>query len=983
MKGTACILLATVRSFVLSLLLFSIAHALDPHKAISQYGHDVWEMEDGLPQNYVNAIVQARNGYLWLGTQDGIVRFDGIRFSPTKNGESTLLKSNVVISLLEDRRGNLWVATDGFGLYRVRNGKIFHYGKEEGFPFSSVWSLCEDSKDNIWIGTDGGGLIRFRDGKFNSFTKNEGLLSNSVWAIYEDRDGSLWIGTDNGLNRFHNGALTAITKKDGLSGNFVYPVLRDKNGILWIGTDGGLNSLQSGQIKTYSEKDGLPHDSIWCLLDDKEGNLWIGSRNGLTRYRDGKFSSYTIKDGLSNDAVWSLCEDREGNLWVGTRGGLNRFRDGRFTTFTSKEGLPGDVASSIFQDNEGALWFGTDGNGLARFRDGNFQTYNTSNGLSNNSIFAIREDQNKDLWIGTNRGANKLSKGKWSAILTESIVWSIAVDRSNHIWMGTREGLVECHEGKLTTYTTANGLTSNEVWEVLSGRNGLLWIGTYNGLNYYKDGKFFPLNSFSKFAIVSLFEDGEGSLWIGTNGDGLYRYKDQKFSRISTKDGLLDNFVFETLEDDLGNFWFASSKGIFILPKKHVDQVANGKRVPLTPISFGRADGLKSRVCNDGSYSAWKAKDGRLWFSMMKGVTVVDPRTMKGNSLPPPVVIEQITVNGSSVLNELETMQFTDFPPGSAKFEFQYTGLSFVSPEEVRFKYKLEGFEEDWVEAQNRRTAYYTNIPPGNYTFRVTAENKDGVWNPQGASFSFNIRPRFYQTSLFYAVGIVLVALTGFAGYRLRVKQMRSREKELLHLVEQRTQELEHTNEMLRQMSYLDALTGAYNRRRFNEVLDVEWRRAYRTRSHFSIIMIDIDLFKEFNDAYGHQTGDTCLKQVAASLSSQLRRAGDFIARFGGEEFVIILPGADSPTAIAVGERLRLTVELLGIPHSTSTVKNVVTISLGVATARVDQAGSPEQLIESADRALYRAKDQGRNRVVSEVIELHERDILREILEKP
>jgi diguanylate cyclase (GGDEF)-like protein len=957
--------------------------ALNPHKAISQYGHDVWEVEDGLPQNYVNAIVQARNGYLWLGTQDGIVRFDGIRFSPTKNGESTLLKSNVVISLLEDRRGNLWVATDGSGLYRVRNGKIFHYGKNEGFPFASVWSLCEDRNGNVWIGTDGGGLIRFQNGKFNAFTKNEGLLSNSVWAIYEDVDGSLWIGTDNGLNRFENGTLSAITTKDGLSGNFVYPLLRDKKGILWIGTDGGLNSLHNGEITSYSGSNGLPSDSIWALLEDHEGNLWIGSRNGLTRFYDGKFSSYTVKDGLSNDAVWSLCEDREGNLWVGTRGGLNRFRDGSFMTFTSKEGLPGDVASSIFQSSDGTFWFGTDGNGLASFRDGNFTIYNTSNGLSNNSIFSIREDHNQNIWIGTNRGANQLSNGKWTKLLTESIVWSIAVDRSNHIWMGTRNGLVESHDGKLTTYTTANGLSSNEIWEVYTDRNDVLWIGTYNGLNYLKNGKFLPLSSFSRFAVTSLFQDVQGSLWIGTNGDGLYRYQNQKFSHISTKDGLLDDFVFETLEDDLGNFWISSSKGIFLLPKKDLDQLADGKHLRLIPVTFGRADGLKSRVCNDGSYSAWKAKDGRLWFSMMKGITVVDPRTMKHNLLPPPVVIEQVTVNGKPISNELESLQFKEFPPGSEKFEFQYSGLSLTAPEEVKFRYKLEGFEDDWIDAGSRRTAYYTNILPGSYTFRVTAVNNDGVWNSQGAIYSFEVRPRFFQTPVFYALGIVMVALTGFAGYRFRVKQMRSREADLLHLVEDRTRELERTNAMLRQMSYLDALTGTNNRRRFNEVLDTEWRRAYRTRSYFSIIMIDIDLFKAFNDAYGHQAGDNCLKQVASALTSQLRRAGDFISRYGGEEFVIVLPSADATTAVAVAERLRTTVESLGIPHSTSAVKNIVTISLGVATALLERTGAPDQLIEAADRALYRAKAQGRNRMVSESIELLERDILKEILEKP
>ncbi len=264
------------------ILLFLLAclspvYSLDPRKATTQYGHDIWEMEDGLPQGYVNAIIQSRKGYLWLGTQNGIVRFDGVRFSPTKNGDALLLKSSVVVALLEDRSGNLWVATDGTGLFRVKDGNVTHYGQKEGFPFPSVWALCEDNGGNIWIGTDRGGLIRFQKGKFTAYTKKDGLLSDSIFAIYLDRDGSLWIGTDNGLNHYQDGHLTAITRKDGLIGDFAYPVLRDKKGVLWIGTDSGLNQLNNGVITLYSKKDGLLADSVWALEEDKDGNLWIGS----------------------------------------------------------------------------------------------------------------------------------------------------------------------------------------------------------------------------------------------------------------------------------------------------------------------------------------------------------------------------------------------------------------------------------------------------------------------------------------------------------------------------------------------------------------------------------------------------------------------------------------------------------------------------------------------------------------------------------
>ncbi len=779
-------------------------------------------------------------------------------------------------------------------------------------------------------------MVQYRDGKFTSLTKKDGLLSDSIFAVYEDTDGSIWIGTDSGLNHYQDGKITALTRKDGLIGEFAYPVIRDKNGVLWIGTDGGLNRWENGQMTSYTKENGLMADSIWALLEDRDKNLWIGSRNGLHRFRDGKFSSFTTKNGLSNDAIWSLCEDREGNLWIGTRGGLNRLRDGKFTTFTSKEGLPGDVGSSIFEDSTGAFWFGTDGSGLAHYQNDDFTIYTTENGLSNNSVFCIREDKNQNMWFGTNAGVNRLSNEKWTTYLKDSIVWTLAVDSANQVWIGTRNGLVKENLGQFTIFTTEHGLTSNEIWELLAAKKDRLWIGAYNGLNYYENGKFVPLNSHSKSPVTSLYQEKNGTLWIGTNGGGLQRYKDEKFFQFTTKNGLPDDSIFETLEDDHGHFWISSSKGIFRIRRKELEDMANGEEASLSIVAFGRPDGLKSSVSNDGSYSAWKGSDGRLWFSTMKGVTVIDPSAMKSNDVPPPVFIEEVVVNERPAFNELDPLRYMDFPPGSEKLEFQYTGLSLFAPEEVNFMYKLEGFDTHWITAGRRRTAYYTNIPPGNYTFRVIAENNDGVWNRKGATFAFYIQPHFYQTYWFYALLAALAALTVFAGYRLRVRQMRSREKELLHLVEERTRELERKNAMLQQISYLDSVTGVFNRRRFDEVLDMEWRRAYRNRSFFSCIMIDIDLFKPFNDAYGHQVGDSCLKQVAAALNSQLRRAGDFIARYGGEEFVILLPGAGPENAISVAERLRTTVESLGIPHQTSSVKNVVTISLGLATARVD-----------------------------------------------
>ena len=367
-----------------------LVFALNPLKVISQYGHDIWQMEDGLPQSYVNSIIQSRSGYLWLGTQGGVVRFDGVRFFSNENGDALLLKASVVLVLLEDRQGNLWVGTDGKGLFRIKDANVVHFGEKEGFPFSSIWALCEDNSGNIWIGTDRGGLVRYHGDKFVAFTKKDGLLSNSIFAIYEDRDGSLWIGTDNGLNDYEHGILSSITRKDGLVGDFAYPVLRDKKGALWIGTDGGLNRLMDGKITSYTTKDGLLANSVWALQEDRDGNLWIGSKNGLNRFYDGNSPRTPSRTDFPTMPYGPFAKTERAICgWHSKR--LKSISRWKIYHLHIKEGLPGDVASSIFQSSDGSFWFGTDGGGLAHNVDGRFTVYNTENGLSDNSVFCVRE----------------------------------------------------------------------------------------------------------------------------------------------------------------------------------------------------------------------------------------------------------------------------------------------------------------------------------------------------------------------------------------------------------------------------------------------------------------------------------------------------------------------------------------------------------------------------------------------------------------
>jgi diguanylate cyclase (GGDEF)-like protein len=416
------------------------------------------------------------------------------------------------------------------------------------------------------------------------------------------------------------------------------------------------------------------------------------------------------------------------------------------------------------------------------------------------------------------------------------------------------------------------------------------------------------------------------------------------------------------LEDEKNNLWMSCSKGIFRINKRDLDAFDKGWLRAIPNTSFGTSDGMRTNECNGGAPAGWKTRDGKLWFPTSKGVVMIDPANIRNNTQPPPVIIERVRIDNV----EADPNQHASLAPGRGELTFNFTALSFVAPEKVKFRYRLEGFDDEWkLETGKTREVHYTNIPPGEYTFRILACNNDGVWNEKGTAFQFYLKPHFYQTFWFYTLCAAMMGLIGVATYRLRVARMKSREAELVRLVEDRTRQLEEANHRLHWLSYVDGLTGITNRRRFEETLELEWGRAKRGGTPLSLIMVDIDHFKLYNDTYGHQSGDECLRDVATSLAKSLNRAGDLVARYGGEEFVVILPGTGVEGATQVAESMRATVEALGIENRESPIRGTLTISLGVATAFPEKGISPEKLLAAADQALYRAKHEGRNRSIT------------------
>ena len=788
--------------YLIFLWLSSTLTALDPQKAITQYKLDIWTVERGFPQNSVLAIVQTRDGYIWTGTFDGLVRFDGVRFKVFNKNNTKQLKSNVVRALCEDSKGNLWIGTDGgLSCLKSKDGKFAAYSPKEKRALNEISSIIEDQKGILWVGTFNSGVTCLEDGKFTTYTTRDGLVSNFVRSIHEDKQGNLWIGTRSGITkRTPSGKFISLTRPIGLSGNYILSFKKKKKGKLWIGTNNGLYRMKNQTFTHFGINDGLPNPKIVSLYEDSDQNFWLGTDgSGLVRMKEGKFHTFSPDDGLACGFVYPICEDREGSLWLGTLdGGLHRLRDTKFTTYTTKEGLAHDYVNCIHEDRAGNIWIGTDG-GVNRLKDGKLTLeYTNRKGLLSNIVHFILEDRNGGLWVGTKEGLHRFKDGNVDTFTMRNGLYnkridSLIEDKFGAIWIASQQYLSRFDKGSFTTFPGKEKLFNHDIWCIHEDREGSLWIGTGgSGLHRLKNGKFTAYTSREGLAdnsVICIYEYNDGILYIGTEG-GLSLRVNETFTNVTTQSGLIDNPVNYILKDDMGNFWLSGRTGISQVSEKELMDFASGKIDKIHPVTYNERDGMKSRWCKN---SGEKTRDGKLWFATNKGVVMIDPAKIKRNTLPPSVIIEELIVDGEQVDisgSYSHKREPVVIPPGKKRLEFYYTGLSFVKPRQMRFKLKLEGYDRDWVDAGNARSNIYTGLSPGKYIFKVNACNSDGAWNQTGASFSFYIKPYFYQTTWFYIFVTLIVLITVFSGFLFRVRQLKSRERKLTELVGLRTQEL-------------------------------------------------------------------------------------------------------------------------------------------------------------------------------------------------
>ncbi len=956
------------------------------------------EQTGTLSNNDIKCLLIDREGDLWIGTREGLNRFDLLSENVTcflqNTNDPTALRNDFINNIYEDRQGRLWIATQegGLHLFNRQTRTFTSYLHDADNPNSigsdSVRCITEDDKGHLWIGLLNDGFLNRFDPESEQFTRyivkaideqypgSTGEEIPDVLDIHCDENGYIWLGTwALGLFRFDPSSETfkryEYKKKEpnSLSSDIVMNIAQDPSGIFWFETRNGGVSLfdpKTEQFRTMSHDPGdsasLSSDTVLSFYEDRAGGIWLGTIDaGVCRYdpSENHFRHFEHNpkndNSLSDSKVYALCTDTNGEIWIGTDGGgLNRFdpKTETFTHYTNDANDPKSLSSntviSLLIDSKDNLWVGSWQGALSRFdrESESFVHYykkeNTPGKLQGDYFRALCEDQEGAIWIGTeHNGLNRYDPKTEQFTnyrpdesdphsLSDVFIRALFVDRSGNLWIGTDNG----------------GLNR--------------YIPEEDHFEIFKEEPKRPDSLQGNF-ISSIFQDRRGYLWIGSD-KGLQRLNPETmtFYQYTEKDGLANNVVKGILEDNNSNLWISTDHGISYY------RFEEG-----TFRNFGLSDGLQDWSFTIGT--CCKGSQGELYFGGLNGFNRIWPDQIRKNEIVPPIVITSIQVMGEpyplAFLYEPNPTLQLNYWQNFITFEF--AALNYTQSSKNQYKFRMLDIEPSWNESDSERSARYTTLAPGEYTFQVIGSNNDGVWNQKGTSVSVIIAPPFWQTAWFRVFVITGIFLLILLVHGIRVNTLKRHRQRLAEEVKRQTAllrdqslELKEANARLEEMSFLDGLTGIPNRRRLEQHMEHEWKRARRESLPMSVVICDIDHFKKFNDTYGHQQGDLCLIRVARMIQNHVRRPGDLVARYGGEEFVIVLSNTTPKQAAYVSEKIRRAIYRMQLPHADGVKEKYVTVSFGIAGTVPTAETTPLMLIGVADRALYEAKEKGRNRVV-------------------
>ncbi len=973
-----------VPRYVLWLLLAlgcaSTSHALDPDKRFHHYVRQTWSIEEGLPQISVGAIAQDGEGYIWAATQAGLARFDGVRFTNFNPENTPELTGMLTQALLTDRQGQLWIGTYK-GLARYASRRFTAISPPPGEAAAvDVRDIRETADGRILVATPGGVF----EVRADALVPLAGAPEVRALGLLPDGD-ALWIGTEGGAWRLDASGAQLLPLDDQGHPVTVTRFVR-AHGRLWAGSNRGLYVLVENRWRRY-EEGGLQSLPIEAMFEDRDGNLWIASTEALLRLRAGRVVE-RIDGGSAavQRATRTVFEDREGNLWLGSQWeGLTRLWNGWTRRHSVEEGLHDPLVWSLARDPDGRLWVGGN-DGLSVLDQNGFKQVLTGAELPHPNAYTLFPERD-GLWIGTRQGLvrwhdDRLSAPEEFAPLANAQINGLLRDDDNRLWIASTIGLFRHVPGELKRFGEAEGLSDPRVRVLQLSRAGRLLLGTQDGLFEVKPGEDRVqrvgvdqgLPPHLDFTAIHQLPGDE--MLAGTLSEQLFHFDGVHWLTIGRAHGLPVNSPFFISHDSQGWVWVAGIRGVYRVLLSELQALHRGEKKTLDNAQMllsERGDqrgSQKGYCCNGAGNAKGFIEDDLLWLPTRGGVVTLGSKDVSMNALPPPVIIER--VRHSSTWHQVLDAEDLAIPRGARDLAFEFTALSFPQPTSIGLRYRLRGYDRAWQPLADitRRDASYTNLPPGPYVFEVQGANNALVWNPQPAQLTFTIDPWFHETAWFYAlVGLGLVGI-GFALHHVRTRQLRQQQQALASLVAARTEDLAAANLQLQEASHTDALTGLRNRRFLQGQLPADlafYVREMRKPGNEGMVMMlaltDIDHFKPVNDRYGHHGGDLVLQQYARVLERQVR-SGDYVVRWGGEEFLLVFRPMPLKEAAKIAERIRRAVaEHHFDPGDGGPLR--ITSSVGFVEyplfTEYDGAPNWERMVELADLALYTVKSSGRN----------------------
>lgn len=948
------------------------ATALNPERLPSQYLYERFGRDRGLPSDTVWVTREGPQGYLWIGTRAGLVRFDGQRFTVFNQQTNSAFQANDIRDLEWTPSGELWIATYGGGAVRMRNGEFERFAGPAGLQADIVYDIHRAANGAMWFATDNG-VSRLQNSGIDSWTRDDGLAGNRVIKIAESDNGDLWFADIiDGLSHFNGREFRAVGVDEGLDSLKIHLLANDPE----LGVVAGTSTGTVYQVGTTDPLMPLPWSSdvgIEDILLDKDGSRWLGTYgNGLWRLQaDGQKEQFDFAEDSGSSHVFSMLEDRYGSLWIATSRGLFRIRDSSFLAIGRYEGLA-DSTFVVTGASDGTLWAGAEARGLFRVdTDGTIsQPYSE---LIDKDVSALLLRRNGELWVGTFgdgiyclKGTEIRRVGGAQGLASEH-VFALKETADGNVWIGTSGGVNRWSENASPEFMRVEELGAARVRHITEGRDGRLWLSSGDGLYEFSPSntrRWGRAEGLPNDIVIATHEDDRGVLWVVMRDGSIARLEDNQLFHFGEVEQLQRLSAFSIVEDERRQLWIAGATGLMRVSRDDLDAIAQGNEVLLRQRLYSEADGLRSSQFIGGFQpSAWVQPDGRFWLATAQGLTGFHPTELDYEHPVPRTFIEAIRVNGEAV----PLTEPVQLPAAIRSLEVDYSAPELNNARAVSFRYSLAD-NNTWEEVGGRRTAYFTSFPAGERVLRVQAQMGEGAFTTtaiDATEITFFREPRWSETTWPVLVGSLLLFTGLTLLQQVLSRRARERERELRALVSIRTEELSEALQQVEANARIDALTGVANRRHMEERLAAAWNLARRTGAKLSVIMVDIDRFNHYNETLGTDAGDICLRRLATAINANLLREHDMVARYSGEQFLLMLYDTNKDGARAAAKRLLECIRRLELPHPASEISAHVTVSMGYSAGGRSDCDSSETLIKEAMDALQKAKSAGGNQIAA------------------